>query len=105
MESDVGRRRILLFEVGVVLTLFWLPATSSGAIDYVWPRYHRLEVSWVDDIGRLIHYMAVITPVLFIAWASGDRAETFGLKIVWWKVLPISLAALLGSLIFHRYVP
>lgn len=99
MET-VSRRKALWIELGVVLSLFWLPNLVNG-LAYYFASPLRSPFRLPFDLTALLtgstHLVGAIAAVLFIAWVSGDGLAAFGIRrLPWWQVLSATLATFIA---------
>lgn len=77
-------RRILLVEIGVVLTLTWLHSFVLAVEDFAGVRTAANRATTLTSIGNWNVFLSDFTitvAVLFIIWGSGDSFKRFGLRV------------------------
>lgn len=111
--SEVPHRKALWLEVAALVGFLLLPKLvptiallpqlrSFVGSPYLNPFHPRNP--WLN-VERSLAYVAIILPVVFIVWSSGEGWKAFGLRR--WRMLPdLLIAALLGALLLAvQYFP
>jgi membrane protease YdiL (CAAX protease family) len=105
LAANVPRRTLLWIEVGIVATIFFLPALYGGLRGFLAHDFFAREFGWYAEGTRLVGTAEAVIPVLFIVWVSGDGLKHFGLiSVVWWRFLPAMLLGLLANLVLTSAV-
>jgi len=105
--AEKGRRRTVLIEILVVLSLFVLPNLVAGIVGYLDPaRFHWTYAA--ASLIRIEQAVSIVPAVIFIAWRSGKGLGKFGLGgFVWWEggalALAVLFALMMVPVVIHRF--